>query len=127
MSLNFTLSPLRFDNCSAPVDLWRYFHDLKLVSPFESFKGEYPIAALRAVLENYLRAEKLDPSRSLLLQWLQDPRVEVAAVYHAELYCASSLCPFREWEGNSDIAGVGVSFSRSANMLTRMLTLSRCS
>jgi hypothetical protein len=116
MSLNFTLGSLRFDNCSAPVDLWRYYHDLKVMSPPESLKGEYPVAALRAGLENYLRAEKLDPSWSLLLQWLQDPQVESAVVLYAEHSCYSTLCPFQDWEGNSDIAGVGVSLFRSANM-----------
>jgi hypothetical protein len=61
-------------------------------------------------LDTYLQEYNTEPPIfSDITEWLwNDPYVEKAVKGYAEGGCRDDLCPYWRWQGNSDIAGVGV-------------------
>jgi len=105
---------LSFPSCTEPIHLWRLYisesTDTYLVSyPQKSFEGANPIVSLLSGLEYYLQANQLvqTPDEEVW-QWLLDHRVRERISHIASWQCKNFLCPYVEWEGNADIAGIGV-------------------
>ncbi|KAF1828370.1 hypothetical protein BDW02DRAFT_466171, partial [Decorospora gaudefroyi] len=76
-------------------------------------------------LELYLQENKVErPSYEDVYQWLLDDwAIEPYVKLWVEKSCRSSLCPYLDWQGNSDIAGVGVRWSLISVYLPILLAI----
>jgi hypothetical protein len=53
------------------------------------------------------------PNITEITAWRETQDFGINIVYYGFRNCLSEVCPFLGWEGNSDVAGLGVSCSYS--------------
>jgi hypothetical protein len=102
---NFYLA-VEFTNCTEVVYLWKSYYKTDYIVN-STLADEYLLNAL----QNYIDAKGLAQLNTTELAALRKtPDVVKPCVSHyARVACASEICPLMGWEGNSDIAGLGVS------------------
>jgi hypothetical protein len=99
---------LRLTNCTEAVYLWKYFIDQEGDTVNTTLVDQYLLNGL----QEYLKTSHLaQPNMTEIAEWRERPDVEYRARFVAEDNCPSEICPLLGCEGNSDVAGLGVSFS----------------
>jgi hypothetical protein len=110
-------SGLDFSDCGQNVvNLWNYY--LEEEDKAENIDTEDVYNAILHALHGYLQTYGYDdPPEDEVIKWQTEMKLVEEALLTLVYYdkaCKLDVCPLLGWEGNSDIAGRGVSSSRFA-------------
>ncbi|KAH7082178.1 hypothetical protein FB567DRAFT_499968 [Paraphoma chrysanthemicola] len=95
------------NNCSDVMALWTYFAEpLRPGGIYPKKAYNLTITALDSFMrEHSLRAPKYPEGFST---WIQDVRIDRRVQGHVMTTCIADYCRTKEWDGNPDIAGIGM-------------------
>jgi hypothetical protein len=103
-----TLYGLDLSNCTLGVQLLTYYGAIRQVSAVE------PTRYLFRILQEHLSVnstEQPQPDPSEVENWMNERDVQGYLMNHIVINCKREVCRSSSWEGNPDVAGVGVSSS----------------
>jgi hypothetical protein len=100
---------LNFTNCTEAVCFWK-FSDPGRYAVNPTLANEYLLDGLQDFLKTNHLAQ---PNMTEITAWKESPDVELYVLDYTRRECGSEVCPLLGWEGNPDVAGLGISFSYS--------------